>query len=277
MKTPAGTPEPEPAPVVTAAPAPAAAPTEQPAFLPGSELRFLSFASLCEAQVRFPVPEDIVSAEITFFDPNFPEEEKTSSIPEAAIASGEYRAKRETYSPVREAHPEFYADPAVESTLSVRVTITHADGRVETLFAERPAAQRFAPFCSYNAESDTVSVYLFPIEADAIPDAVVGKDLSAPDERTVSVGYDADLRAVEAVIADALPAMFEENRAVFLDVPQYIGVEELGESGVVLKFIVSATEENVFAARRALNRSLKLLFDEKGIDIPYPQLTVHTK
>ncbi len=94
---------------------------------------------------------------------------------------------------------------------------------------------------------------------------------------TVSVGYDADLRALETVIADALPAMFEENRAVFLDVPQYIGVEELGESGVVLKFIVSATEENVFAARRALNRSLKLLFDEKGIDIPYPQLTVHTK
>ncbi len=94
---------------------------------------------------------------------------------------------------------------------------------------------------------------------------------------TVSVGYDADLRAVETVIADALPAMFEENRSVFLDVPQYIGVEELGESSVVLKFIVSATEENVFAARRALNRSLKLLFDEKGIDIPYPQLTVHTK
>ena len=94
---------------------------------------------------------------------------------------------------------------------------------------------------------------------------------------TISVGYDADLRAVETVIADALPAMFEENRTVFLDVPQYIGVEELGESGVVLKLIVSATEENVFAARRALNRSLKLLFDEKGIDIPYPQLTVHTK
>lgn len=202
MKTPAGTPEPEPAPVVTAAPAPTAAPTEQPAFSPGSELRFLSFASLCEAQVRFPVPEDIVSAEITFFDPNFPEEEKTSSIPEAAIASGEYRAKRETYSPVREAHPEFYADPAVESTLSVRVTITHADGRVETLSAERPEAQRFAPFCSYNAESDTMSVYLFPIEAGAVPDAVVGQDLSLPDERTVCVwpeveGFDASAASAE--------------------------------------------------------------------------------
>ena len=94
---------------------------------------------------------------------------------------------------------------------------------------------------------------------------------------TISISYEADLRAVEAVIADALPAMYAENRAVFLDVPQYIGVDELAESGVVLKFIVSATEENIFAARRALNRSLKLLFDEKGIDIPYPQLTVHTK
>ena len=94
---------------------------------------------------------------------------------------------------------------------------------------------------------------------------------------TISIGYDADLRAVEAVIADALPAMYEENRGVFLDVPQYLGVEELAGSGVVLKFIVSATEENIFAARRALNRSLKLLFDEKGIDIPYPQFTVHTK
>ena len=103
---------------------------------------------------------------------------------------------------MREAHPEFYADPAVESTLSVRVTITHADGRVETLFAERPAAQRFAPFCSYNAESDTVSVYLFPIEAGAVPDAVVGQELSLPDERTVCVwpeieGYDASAASAE--------------------------------------------------------------------------------
>ena len=70
--------------------------------------------------------------------------------------------------------------------------------------------------------------------------------------RDIMDGCDADLRAVEAVITDALPAMYEENRGVFLDMPQYIGVEELAGSGVVLKFIVSATEENIFAARRAL-------------------------
>lgn len=183
MKAPAEAPDVEPAPVVTAAPAP----TEAPAPAPDSELRFLSFASLCEAEVRFPVPEDIVSAEITFFDPNFPDEEKTSSISEAAIERGEYRTMRETYSSVREAHPEFYTDNTVESTLSVRVTITHADGRVETLSAECPEAQRFTIACGYDAESDTVSVYLTPTEGGAIPDAVVGDDLSLLDWDTVCV------------------------------------------------------------------------------------------
>ena len=87
---------------------------------------------------------------------------------------------------------------------------------------------------------------------------------------TISIGYDADLRAVEAVIADALPAMYEENRGVFLDVPQYLGVEELAGSGVVLKFIVSATEENIFAARRALNRSLSCSSMKRASTSPIP-------
>ena len=82
---------------------------------------------------------------------------------------------------MREAHPDFYADSAVESTLSVRVTITHADGRVETLAAERPAAQRFTIACGYDTDGDTVSVYLTPAEGGMIPDAIVGNDLSTLD------------------------------------------------------------------------------------------------
>lgn len=195
MKTPADVPEIEPEPVVTAAP------TEMPAPAPDTELRFLSFASLCEAEVRFPVPEDIVSAEITFFDPNFPDEEKTVSIPESRIESGVYRVMRETHS-VREAHPEFYTDNTIECTLSVRVTITHADGRVETLAVERPTAQRFTIACGYDAESDTVSVYLTPAGGGAIPNAAVGNDLSTLDADTVFVwpeaeGFDVSAARVE--------------------------------------------------------------------------------
>jgi len=160
---------------VTAAPVPTETPAEEPASAPVPTLRYFSFASLCEVEVRFPVPEDIVSAEITFFDPNFPDEVSTYPIPESSIESGKYHTMRETYSSVREAHPDFYADSAVESTLSVRVTITHADGRVETLAAERPAAQRFTIACGYDAEGGT------------IPDAAVGSGLSSLDADTVFV------------------------------------------------------------------------------------------
>ena len=152
--------------------------------------------------MRFPVPEDIVSAEITFFDSNFPDEVSTYPIPESSIESGKYHTMRETYSSVREAHPDFYADSAVESTLSVRVTITHADGRVETLAAERPAAQRFTIACGYDTEGDTVSVYLTPTEGGMIPDAAVGSDLSSLDADTVFVwpeveGFDPSAVSIE--------------------------------------------------------------------------------
>ena len=171
-------PDAEPAPVVTAAPSPTETPAEEPASAPDPTLRYFSFASLCEVEVRFPVPEDIVSAEITFFDPNFPDEVSTFPIPESSIESGKYHTMRETYSSVREAHPDFYADSAVESTLSVRVTITHADGRVETLAAE-PEVEGFdrsaasiekndyscivtLPLPEEHAELVTIHVYFLP-------------------------------------------------------------------------------------------------------------------
>ena len=103
---------------MTAAPVPTETPAEEPASAPVPTLRYFSFASLCEVEVRFPVPEDIVSAEITFFDPNFPDEVSTYPIPESSIESGKYHTMRETYSSVREAHPDFYADSVLSTALS---------------------------------------------------------------------------------------------------------------------------------------------------------------
>lgn len=56
---------------------------------------------------------------------------------------------------------------------------------------------------------------------------------------------------------------------------RYIGVDELADSGVNLKFCVSTTEEKFFQARRALNRDVKLLLDDNGFEIPFPQVVVH--
>lgn len=92
---------------------------------------------------------------------------------------------------------------------------------------------------------------------------------------TICISYDADIPQVEKIIVDALPEMFERNKDVWLSVPKYIGVDNLGESSVELKFIVEVSETNFFNARRRLNRELKILFDKHGIEIPYNQIVVH--
>jgi small conductance mechanosensitive channel len=93
----------------------------------------------------------------------------------------------------------------------------------------------------------------------------------------LSIAYECDIRQVEAIIAAELPGMFERHPDVFLECPQYKGVQAMGDSAVVLRFIVKATEANFYAAFRALNRELKLMCDKHGIEIPFNQLVVSQK
>lgn len=92
---------------------------------------------------------------------------------------------------------------------------------------------------------------------------------------TVSVSYQADLEKVEEAIEKMLPQIQAKYPEVFGEVPRYIGVQELGESGVVLKFVATVEEKNVFSAPRLLNREIKVYFDKNGIEIPFNQIVVH--
>jgi len=42
-----------------------------------------------------------------------------------------------------------------------------------------------------------------------------------------------------------------------------------------LTVIVRTKEQNIFAAKRELNRQLKLIFDKNHIEVPFPQVVVH--
>ena len=91
----------------------------------------------------------------------------------------------------------------------------------------------------------------------------------------VSVSYDTDLKRLETMLAEELPKMYEKDKRYYLAAPKYLGVESLGDSGVNLRFAVSVKEKNVFDARRRLNRDIRVLFQEKGVEIPFPQVVVH--
>lgn len=91
----------------------------------------------------------------------------------------------------------------------------------------------------------------------------------------IGITYEADIREVEKLILPELPRIYEENKDVFLGVPKYSGVQALDASSVVLRFNVPTTESNFFPATRRLNREMKCLFDDKGIEIPFNQIVVH--
>ncbi|MDO5107009.1 MAG: mechanosensitive ion channel family protein [Coriobacteriaceae bacterium] len=91
----------------------------------------------------------------------------------------------------------------------------------------------------------------------------------------VSVAYDTDIPRMEAILAEAFPKMYADHRDIYLAPPRYLGVDELGDSGIKLKIIVDCAESKVFAAKRQLNRDVRILFSETGIEIPFPQVVVH--
>ena len=91
----------------------------------------------------------------------------------------------------------------------------------------------------------------------------------------VGVSYSTDLRKLEAMLKESLPRLKEEHPDLYLTVPRYLGVEELADSGINLKFAADVTEAEIFNGQRMLARDLKNLFDDNGVEIPFPQVVVH--
>jgi small-conductance mechanosensitive channel len=56
--------------------------------------------------------------------------------------------------------------------------------------------------------------------------------------------------------------------------PIYLGITGFGDSSVDLKFIARCDESKKFSVQRLMNRELKILFDERKIEIPFPQVVL---
>ena len=90
----------------------------------------------------------------------------------------------------------------------------------------------------------------------------------------VSIAYGADLEKAEQVIGELVAELPKKYPTIYPTPPRYLGVEELGESSVDLKVVADVDENNIYTARRLLNRELKLALDRANIEIPFPQVVV---
>lgn len=88
----------------------------------------------------------------------------------------------------------------------------------------------------------------------------------------IDVDYGADLPKIEQTIREHIGDLKVEHAVT---APVYDGVAALGASGVTLQFTCNCKEADIFAATRELNAAVKVMFDQNGIDIPFPQIVVH--
>ena len=91
----------------------------------------------------------------------------------------------------------------------------------------------------------------------------------------ISVPYGTDFEALESKIPALMTEIRDAHPDVFKTEPVYLGVEQLADSGVVLKFVAEVDEQNIFTGARVLNHDLLLGFKKLGVECPFPQIDVH--
>lgn len=95
----------------------------------------------------------------------------------------------------------------------------------------------------------------------------------------IGVAYDSDVDQVLKVVEDEAQRLAGEDRwAVLLDgAPEVAGVEALGDNAVVVRVMLRTSPGQQWAVAREFRRRIKIRLDTEGIDIPFPQRTVHLK
>lgn len=92
-----------------------------------------------------------------------------------------------------------------------------------------------------------------------------------------SVPYETDIEKLEKQIPALLEEIYQNNTDIFKSAPKYLGIQELGASAVVLRFVAEVGEKDIYSGARKLNRDLFVGFRKLGVECPFTQVDVHSK
>lgn len=95
----------------------------------------------------------------------------------------------------------------------------------------------------------------------------------------VGIGYGSDIDAALRLLGDVANDMSQEEpwASKFLERPEVLGVQDLGDSSVVLRLWVVTEPAMQWETSRELRRRIKYAFDAAGVEIPFPQVTAHLR
>ncbi|MBO4478526.1 MAG: mechanosensitive ion channel family protein [Lachnospiraceae bacterium] len=91
----------------------------------------------------------------------------------------------------------------------------------------------------------------------------------------IGIPYATDLEKLEASIPALMEEIFANHQDIMIAAPRYLGVQELADSSVVLRFVVDVDEKDIYSGMRVLNHDLLLGFRKLSVEVPFPQMDVH--
>jgi small conductance mechanosensitive channel len=93
----------------------------------------------------------------------------------------------------------------------------------------------------------------------------------------VGLSYEQDVDAILPVMEEVAQQWADEHSDILLEEsPQVQGLLDFGDSSVTARIVVQVEPGEQYAAERELRKRLKRTFDDRGVEIPFPQRTVHT-
>ena len=92
----------------------------------------------------------------------------------------------------------------------------------------------------------------------------------------VAVAYEESVDRAIAVITDETTLLAEDPDwgSRLVDQPAVLGVDELADSGVIVRVVMTTDPDERWAVKREFLRRIKNRLDAEGIEIPYPHITI---
>lgn len=86
-----------------------------------------------------------------------------------------------------------------------------------------------------------------------------------------SIGYDSDINEVKKL----LKKICDGNDMILREPEPVIGVSEHGQNAVIMDLLAWCDTADYYTVKYYLEEKAKEVFDDNGIDIPYPQMDIH--
>ncbi|WIJ25688.1 mechanosensitive ion channel domain-containing protein [Devosia sp. RR2S18] len=116
------------------------------------------------------------------------------------------------------------------------------------------------------------TVHLIPFSSvDQVSNMVRGFSFHIAE---IGVAYDSDIDQVKQALRDAFERLMQsEHKEEIIDELDVHGVTAFGDSAIMVRVRIKTLPGSHWAVGRAYNEIVKTVFEEQGIEIPYPHVT----